>query len=137
MMGTMATIVAAALLGIALINLAIAFFRWRAGGKHQVLTSLLIAAVAASMLFPDGSGRRTAALWVAAGLMAVALMTTPGARLRRMRLELTLLGAAIAVILILTLVQLPSAVTMAGLVLPAALVLAAFGVMIVRANRAE
>ena len=133
----MDTIVPAALLGIVLINLAFAAFRWGAGGKHQVLTSLIMTAIALAMLLPGGSGRSRAALWVACGLVVVALMTTPGARLRRMRLELTLLGASIAVMWTLTLAQLPDAGMIAGLVLMVVLILAAFGVMIRRANHDE
>ena len=133
----METIVPAALLGIALTNLVVSSFRWGAGGKHQVLTSLLMAAVAAAILLPAGSGRQVAALWTAAGLMAVAIMTTPGARLTRMRLELALLGTALSIVWALRLAQLPYTTSIPGLAILSLLVVSAFLVMIRRVNRDE
>lgn len=137
MMVQMDTTIGSALLALALLNLAVCSFRWGAGGKHQVMSSLILTALALSILLPEGSGGRTAARWTGFGLIVVAFMTTPGARLRRMRLELGLMTAAIAVMWALTLVEVPYAVTIGGLALMAALLLAAFGVMIVRARREE
>lgn len=133
----MDTIIPAVLLGLALTNLAVCCFRWGAGGKYQVMSSLIMTALALSMLLRDGSGGQKAALWSGAGLLVVAFMTTPGARFKRMRVELGLMAAAVAVIWALTLFELPYGATMAGLVLMAALVLAAYGVMIVRARREQ
>jgi hypothetical protein len=118
----MSTIVPWALLGIAVTNLAVACFRWGAGGKHQVMSSLIMGAVATALVLPDDTAGRTAALWIAAGLLVVALMTTPGARRRRMHLELALLGAALAVVWVAS----------SAFFLAAALLLAAFGAMVVR-----
>lgn len=91
--------------------------------------------VAASMLLPAGSGKKTAAMAAAGALMVVALMTTPGERIRRMRVELALFVAAIATIWALEFFHPPYAIGMAGIALLAVLVLSAFGVMIVRGTR--
>jgi hypothetical protein len=130
-----ATIVPAVLLAAALVSLAVALWTWSAGGKRHVLSSLILTAIATSMLQPAGSGRKTAAMSVAGGLIAAVLITTPRARIFTMRVELVLFTAAIAVIWALELFPLSDAFTMAGLLLLAVLVLCAYGAMIVRANK--
>ena len=133
----METIVPYALLGIAVTNLIVAFFRWRAGGKHQVFSTLIMTALALGIVLPWGSGRSEAALWTCFGLIVVAFMTTPGARFRRMRLELALLGAALVVMGIVTLVPVSPGLAIVALVLMAVLFVAGFLVMIRRATTQE
>ena len=84
------------------------------------------------MLLPDGSGRKTAAMSIAGGLIAAVLITTPRARIFTMRVELVLFTAATAVIWALELFPVSDAFTIAGLSLLAVLLVCAFGAMILR-----
>ena len=98
-------------------------------GRRLVIVSAILVVTSASRLVPDSL--RPIAWSVGALLLVYALATTPRAIYRRMRIELTLAAAAVAVIVFLELTPgVPRPIMMALLIL-LVLLIAAFAVLAV------
>ena len=130
MMNALESYMPFAILALAVLLLLASCLTWRAGGKHLVMSSWILVAAGLAMVFEDGSRKQLAALIAGAVLIVMALMTTPGARVKTMRLEHALMALALAAIWATA--RLGTSSSLAAPILVAVVMIAAMAAIILR-----